>query len=99
MTAAQQRTCPTPRGELEPRFAHRIRTSRCQDQQRACFHKCYSCEWNNSHQALKARDERAKRPKQSKPAPVLAEVRPVESLPELPALTALTAQFVLSTTE
>ena len=99
MTAAQQRTCPTPRGELEPRFAHRISTSRCQDQQRTCFHKCYSCEWNNSYQALKARDERTKRPKQSKPAPILAEVRPAESLPELPALTALTAQFVLSTTE
>ena len=96
MTADQQRTCPTPRGELEPRFAHRISTSRCQDQQRACFHKCYSCEWTNSYQTQKALDERAKRPARSTPDPILAEARPVEPLPELPALT---AQFVLSTTE
>lgn len=79
-------------------FAHRISLGRCQDQQRTCFHKCYSCEWNNSYQAQKASNERGKRPARPKPAPepVLAEAPPVEPLPELPELT---AQFVLSTTE
>jgi hypothetical protein len=79
-------------------FAHRISLSRCQDQQRTCFHKCYSCEWNNSYQAQKASNERAKRPTRPKPELKLvpAQVHLVDPLPELPPLT---AQFVLSTTE
>ena len=79
-------------------FAHRISLGRCQDQQRTCFHKCYSCEWNNSYQAQKTRDERAKRPARSKPARelVLEEAPQVEPLPELAELT---AEFVPSTTE
>jgi hypothetical protein len=96
MTADQQRTCPTLRDKMEPRFAHRISVSRCQDQQRACFHKCYSCEWNNSYQAQKAAEERARRPSRSKPEPVPVQAAQVESLPELPELT---THFVLSTTE
>jgi hypothetical protein len=96
MKADPQRTCPTPRDATEPRFAHRISVSRCQDQQRNCFHKCYSCEWNNSYQALKARDERTKRPARARPEQVPVQTPQVESLPELPELT---AQFVLSTTE
>ena len=96
--------CPTRLDARVSLFAHRISVGRCQEQQRACFHKCYSCEWNNAYQAQKTQTKRARGPARPKPeaVPVLeTQTKPQgppqhDALPELPDQT---AQFVPSTTE
>ena len=104
MTADPQRMCPTRLDGRVSLFAHRIGVARCQEQQRACFHKCYSCEWNNAHQAQKTQTRRAKSLARPKPesVPVLEIGTRPQGLPEhgsLPELPDQTAQFVPSTTE
>lgn len=68
------RVCPTRTDGVEILFAHKVTLTQCQDRQRGLYHKCYTCEHNNSRaatpapkgQASSSLGVKAERPKLSK---------------------------------
>ncbi|GEM_PF-1084546 len=110
MNADPQRMCPTRVDGQISLFAHRISVAKCQEQQRNCYHKCYTCVCSNAHQAKLNGNSQRKRSASSNSGPLVeapveipsesqVEIPVVaarESLPELPAHA---AQFVPSMTE
>ncbi len=100
MTLSQSRSCPTRIDGQVSLFAHNIGVARCQELQRGCFHKCYTCEWSNAQQARLAQS-RPKVARRSRESVVGSQAAIPESLPELPAEAVEVAapKFVLSMTE
>jgi hypothetical protein len=44
---AMNRVCPTRTDGRVVLFAHKVSPTQCQEQQRASFHKCFTCVHNN----------------------------------------------------
>lgn len=46
------RVCPTRVDHSPALFAHQVTTGHCQKRQRALYHKCFTCAYNNDYVAL-----------------------------------------------
>lgn len=44
----QSRVCPTRTDDRPALFTHKVSPAQCQDRQRGCYHKCYTCVFNNA---------------------------------------------------